>query len=125
MVETTVVTAAPLSVPPVAVTPAIVEPPACSSYADCAQKLFTEWLNGGSGARTRAQSFGTSAAVSALFERRTIGVTWDPTVRRSTALKYVATGTVTVPGSDRGSTAIEFVFTSGQSGYKVQSVAWF
>jgi hypothetical protein len=109
-------------IPPVAVTPALVAPPACSSYADCAQKLFTEWRIGGSGARTRALSYGTSSAVNALFELRTIGVTWDPTVYRSTALKYVASGTVTSTGNSK---AIEFVFTSGQSGYKVQSVAWF
>jgi hypothetical protein len=80
--------------------------------------MFTEWLSGGSGARTRALSYGTSAAVSALFERRTIGVTWDPTVRRSTALKYVA-------AASSHPKSIEFIFTSGQSGYKVQSVEWY
>ena len=109
-------------IPPLAVTPGTVVAPSCSSFADCAQKLFTEWLSGGSGARTRALNYGTSSAVNALFELRTIGVTWGPTVYRSTALKYVASGTVTSTGNSK---AIEFVFTSGQSGYKVQSVVWF
>jgi len=123
VVETTVVTAAPLSIPPVVVTPAVVAPPACLSFADCAQKLFSTWLEGGSGSRTRALNYGTPAAVSALFERRTIGVTWDPTVYRSTSFKYVAVA-ISRPGESDGS-GIEFLFTSGQSGYKVQSVVWF
>ena len=119
-------TAAPLSIPPVAVTPAIVEPPACSSYRDCAQKLFNAWQSSDRDAKTQALNFGTREAVNALFYVRSIGVTWDPTVRRSTALKYVATGTVTATGwEDRGSKSIEFVFTRGQSGYKVQSVEFF
>jgi hypothetical protein len=53
---------------------------------------------------------------------RTVGVAWEPTVFRSTALKYVASGTSAFTAMAKG---IEFVFTSGQSGYKVQSVAWF
>jgi hypothetical protein len=105
-------------IPPVAVTPALVAPPACSSYADCAQKLFTEWRIGGSGARTRALSYGTSSAVNALFELRTIGVTWEPTLIRISATKYIA-------AASSHPKSIEFLFTAGQSGYKVQSVAWF
>lgn len=111
-------TLAPLSVPPLALTPGVVAPPACVSFADCAQKMFSEWLAGGTGARTRAQNYGTPEAVRALFEFRTIGVVWNPTVIRSTSLKWVAAATSHPKG-------IEFNFTSGQTGFKVQSVVWY
>lgn len=112
-------TVAPLSIPPLVATPGTIAPAACTSFKDCAQKLFDAWESSDRNAKTQALNYATPEAVNTLFYVRTIGVVWEPTVFRSTALKYVASGTVTTTGRAK---AIEFIFTSGQSGYKVQSV---